>query len=237
VLFDIGAALAAIDSGGATLAASGDLAADGAFVGATEGGVTSAGIVFSGSTAAAAGASASSPTWSGIVAGIVDSVANHIWGNSGIAKFNPSAPKPQPMAELQTDMSGHSTTFYSVDRNGVLSTTRIETRNDVMRGSAAGADGPFSTHNVVGVRPPYGGDPRSYGPPGAYIDTGDSRGRNIHGGGNNSRLIPDPFAPRQGWLATEGCTRGQNEDVISLGGVITAFQHLNRGVAVPYVRF
>lgn len=32
-------------------------------------------------------------------------------------------------------------------------------------------------------------------------------GISIHGGGTN---LPNPFAPRQGWLATHGCVRVQN---------------------------
>jgi len=42
-----------------------------------------------------------------------------------------------------------------------------------------------------------------------YIETGDPRGRVIHGGGSD---LPDSFAPRQGWEATYGCLRLQNED-------------------------
>ena len=44
-----------------------------------------------------------------------------------------------------------------------------------------------------------------------YIHTGDptGRGRDIHGGGSD---LPDPYARRQGWEATLGCLRMQNED-------------------------
>ena len=42
-----------------------------------------------------------------------------------------------------------------------------------------------------------------------YIRTGDARGRDIHGGGSG---LPDPFAPRQGWVPTHGCLRMQNID-------------------------
>ena len=42
-----------------------------------------------------------------------------------------------------------------------------------------------------------------------YIRTGDPRGRDIHGGGSG---LPDPFAPRQGWVPTHGCLRMQNID-------------------------
>lgn len=48
---------------------------------------------------------------------------------------------------------------------------------------------------------------RAYGT--FYINTGDPRGRDIHGGGSS---LPDPYASRQGWLCTYGCLRMQNED-------------------------
>lgn len=42
-----------------------------------------------------------------------------------------------------------------------------------------------------------------------YITTGDPRGRDFHGGGSG---LPNPYAPRQGWVDTYGCPRMQNED-------------------------
>ena len=42
-----------------------------------------------------------------------------------------------------------------------------------------------------------------------YIKTADPRGRDIHGGGSG---LPNPFAPRQGWVPTYGCLRMQNVD-------------------------
>ena len=42
-----------------------------------------------------------------------------------------------------------------------------------------------------------------------YIHTGDSRYRDIHGGGSG---LADPFAPYQGWVPTYGCLRMQNAD-------------------------
>ncbi len=40
----------------------------------------------------------------------------------------------------------------------------------------------------------------------------------IHGGGNDKsrKLVPDPYANRQGWLHTRGCIRRQNENVVDL---------------------
>lgn len=42
-------------------------------------------------------------------------------------------------------------------------------------------------------------------------------GIGIHGGGSGLR---DPFAPRQGWVITEGCFRAQNEDLDRLAALI-----------------
>ena len=143
----------------------------------------------------------------------------------------PPTPKPPPMAELKTDMQGHTTTLYTTDKNGKLTTKQIETHNDVVKSAKPGADAPYKS-DVVGVSNRHG-DSAAYGPKGAFIDTGDSRGRDIHGGGTG---LADPLAPQQGWKPTLGCTRGQNEDVINLGNAITQFQQANPGVVIPYVR-
>ena len=50
-----------------------------------------------------------------------------------------------------------------------------------------------------------------------YIVTGDDRGRDIHGGGSG---LDDPKASRQGWYATLGCLRMQNEDGEELSRMI-----------------
>jgi len=42
-----------------------------------------------------------------------------------------------------------------------------------------------------------------------YIDTGDCRGRDIHGGGSG---LKDPYLSQQGWRPTYGCLRMQNGD-------------------------
>ncbi len=142
-------------------------------------------------------------------------------------------PKPPPLAELKTDMKGHTTTLYTTDANGKLTITQIETRTDVVKGAKPGAGDPYRTHNVEGVSNGHAGDPR-FGPKGAFIDTGDSRGRDIHGGG--SSLGPHAFDPEQPLRPTEGCTRGHNEDVINLGNAITNFQQANPSVPIPYIR-
>jgi RHS repeat-associated protein len=144
----------------------------------------------------------------------------------------PPAPEPPPMAELKTDMQGHTTTLYTTDKNGDLTTTQIETRTDVVKGAKPGAADPY-TSDVVGASNRHAGDP-AYGPAGAFIDTGDSRGRDIHGGG--SSLGVHAFDPQQPLTPTLGCTRGHNEDVTNLGNAITNFQQANPSVVIPYVR-
>jgi len=64
-------------------------------------------------------------------------------------------------------------------------------------------------------------------------DGGGVLGRDIHGGGTG---LTDPYAPRQGWVPTYGCTRGQNEDVQRLGNAIQEFQRRHPGIQIPYTR-
>jgi hypothetical protein len=59
-----------------------------------------------------------------------------------------------------------------------------------------------------------------------YIDTGDSRGRVVHGGGSGCE---DPFAPKQGWVPTYGCLRMQNIDGEELSRLI-----IEDGNGVPF---
>lgn len=109
----------------------------------------------------------------------------------------------------------------------------METRNDIMPDSKPGADDPY-WGRITGVEMGKLGD--SYGT--AKIHTDDPRGRIIHGGGKskNKELIPDPYAPRQGWLPTQGCTRGQNEDVEELAKRIQQFQNDHPKVPIMYYR-
>lgn len=65
---------------------------------------------------------------------------------------------------------------------------------------------PVGTYTCFAEEPPCDNGP-GYGT--FYIETGDRRERDIHGGGSN---LPQPYAPRQGWLPTYGCLRMQNED-------------------------
>jgi RHS repeat-associated protein len=154
---------------------------------------------------------------------------------------HPNAPPPDihftpvpPSASLHTDMSGHTTTFTTTDQNGKSTSTQIETHNDVAHNAKPGAADAYSTSNINGVSNRHAGEV-AYGPKGAFIDTGDSRGREIHGGGTKFGN-PGAFADHQGWAPTEGCTRGQNIDVIHLGQSITTFKNDNAGVPIPYSR-
>jgi len=145
---------------------------------------------------------------------------------------------PLGLASLRTDMTRGTTTFdpRPEDPNGQLLT--IPTRNAVDRSiSQPGADDPFSTLDVTPVE--LAVDDRRFGPAGpTYIRVNDPRNRDIHGGG--SGLLKeglDPYAPRQGWKPTAGCTRGQNEDVQALSRRIRDFKSRHPGVKIPYDRF
>jgi hypothetical protein len=137
---------------------------------------------------------------------------------------------------LVTSISGNSTTFISFTPKSVQ-TISIETMvvADKTR-SEPGAGDPFRTPAIIGLsfRGFTHGGERGYGPVGAFIDVGDPRKRDIHGGGSS---LKDPFAPRQKLTPTLGCTRGHNNDVINLGHAITSFQINNVGAPpIPYNR-
>jgi hypothetical protein len=137
---------------------------------------------------------------------------------------------PSGLQSVVTEITGRTTTFDPRPLEPTGQPVTIETRVNVTRDSLPGAGDPFTTPNVIvrdNIR-----DPR-FGPPGAYIDTGDPRGRDIHGGGTG---LADPYEPRQGWVPTRGCGRGQNEDVQRLGDAIQDFQQRHPGVQIPYTR-
>jgi hypothetical protein len=137
---------------------------------------------------------------------------------------------PLGLASLTTDMKNGKTTFdpSPEDLNG--NPTTIDTMNKVTSGSRPGANDPLSTPDVscLLIAPS-----RKYGPTGAYIDTGDSRGRDVHGGGSS---LPDPLAPIQPLTPTQGCTRGHNQDLQDLCNKINDFKRRHPGVPIPYIR-
>lgn len=148
----------------------------------------------------------------------------------GYVNGNPlSFTDPEGLQSVVTDMRAGTTTFSPAPYPGAPVT--IPTRNDVVRSANPGATDPYTTPDTNWIS--RGTRSRAYGPDGAYIDTGDPRGRDIHGGGSRLR---DPFAPEQGWAPTQGCTRGQNEDVRRLGEAIADFKRRHPGVPIPYTR-
>lgn len=127
----------------------------------------------------------------------------------------PPQPLPPPMAELKTDINGHTTTLLATDNKDKLTVTTIETSNTVDHRAQPGAGDPYTTHNVVGQSDRHAGE-RAYGPAGAFIDTGDSRQRHIHGGG--SSLKQHAFDPQQPLTPTFGCTRVDTIRMLSTWG-------------------
>ncbi|HZT74507.1 MAG TPA: RHS repeat-associated core domain-containing protein [Terriglobales bacterium] len=143
-----------------------------------------------------------------------------------------AAPPAPPIAELTTSIHGNTTTFQSYSSNGGDKEVQIPSLVKVDSHAKPGAGGPFES-TVVGVSNRHAGDP-SYGPAGAFIDVGDPRGRDIHGGGHS--LGPHAFDPYQQLRPTMGCTRACNADVIRLGSAIEQFQHEHPQVQIPYLR-
>jgi RHS repeat-associated protein len=134
-------------------------------------------------------------------------------------------------ATLTTDMDNNTTTFDPRPEDPEGKPFTIEIRNKVTRDSDPGANDPYTTDDVMPVAIP---PSKSFGQRGAYIDTGDPRGRDIHGGGGAS--LKEALKDYQGWRPTKGCTRGQNKDVIDLGRLIDDFKHRHPGVKIPYER-
>ena len=64
-----------------------------------------------------------------------------------------------------------------------------------------------------------------------YIETWHPNGKDIHGGGSG---LPDPYAPRQGWIPTQGCIRMQNEDVDDLSTKIRGYKIHHPGTKIPF---
>ncbi len=133
---------------------------------------------------------------------------------------------------LFTDMKNGRTTFDPGEYEPNMLPITIETLTKADSRSEKGAGDPYSTKNIVGLI--RRGDDHRYGPDGAFIRTGDSRSRDLHGGGKS--LKEHYKDPNQPLTPTFGCTRGHNQDVIKLGKQIEDFQHAHPGVAIPYDR-
>ena len=105
------------------------------------------------------------------------------------------------------------------------------TSNRIDRRSQRGAGDPY-TGEVVGCETNESGISAAYGTTKIY--TTDTRARWLHGGGSSLR---DPYAPRQGWKPTMGCTRAQNEDVDELCKKVTSWMYSHPGERIRYERF
>lgn len=75
---------------------------------------------------------------------------------------------------------------------------------------------PVGEYTAVAEEPP-----TDYGPAygSFYINTGDYRARDIHGGGSG---LNDPYEDYQGWIPTYGCLRMQNADGQQLSRLMIA---------------
>ena len=65
------------------------------------------------------------------------------------------------------------------------------------------------------------------------IRSTDTRARWVHGGGSG---LKDPYAEKQGWRVTMGCTRAQNKDVENLAEKIINFQRQYPNIKIKYIR-
>ena len=134
---------------------------------------------------------------------------------------------------LFTDIKNGRTTFDPGPYESNMLPITIETLTKADSSSKKGAADPYSTPNIVGVV--HRGDSLPYGADGAYIKTGDPRGRDIHGGGTS--LKKEHYKdPNQPLTPTFGCSRGHNQDIINLGKHIEEFQQAHPGVQIPYDR-
>jgi len=134
---------------------------------------------------------------------------------------------------LFTDMKNGKTTFYPGPPEKGLPMT-IDTLTQAVSSSEKGAADPYQTRNIVGQM--HGRRSDAYGTDGAYIKTGDPRGRDIHGGGTALTKSKQQYDPQQPLKPTKGCTRGHNEDVARMGNRIEEFKKDNPGVTIPYAR-
>jgi len=114
------------------------------------------------------------------------------------------------MAKVVFDAALKQIKFVKDDRSDVA----FECHNDFFSKGGAHEALPVGLYVLTADEPPAENNP-AFGT--FYIDTGDGRERDIHGGGSG---LEDPFAPRQGWLGTYGCLRMQNEDGQALSRLI-----------------
>jgi RHS repeat-associated protein len=152
---------------------------------------------------------------------------NGVWGI--LSTYGGGASEPSPHAEITTYMNLGATTYRDSDGNF----ESYESRNEVSKRSAPGADAPYESADTFPVKGPLHNNPIAYGPNSVILTMDYARGRWLHGGGTG---LPDPLAPRQGWKPTLGCTRLQNQDIEKLANNIRGFKARHPGTPVPYHR-
>jgi len=128
-------------------------------------------------------------------------------------------------AFVYTDIANGKTTFFDPNGRAIF---EMATSNLVTKNAKPGAAGPYDGKFTYCEYPE---NSKAYGA--AKWRTTDPRARWIHGGGSG---LKDPFAPRQGWNPTLGCTRAQNEDIKKLCEISEKFLENNPGRSIDYIR-
>lgn len=124
------------------------------------------------------------------------------------------------------------TVFYDHMGNKLFS---FVSGSRAVRGSRKGAEGPMIKKFVKiegGFRSyRHNYDPAGYGT--TRILSTDDRGRWIHGGGSK---LPHPYAEKQGWVPTKGCTRAQNGDLEKFAEIIREFRRKYPNIQIMMIR-
>ena len=124
------------------------------------------------------------------------------------------------------------TVFYDHMGNKLFS---FVSGSRAVRGSRKGAEGPMIKKFVKiegGFRSyRHNYDPAGYGT--TRILSTDDRGRWIHGGGSK---LPHPYAEKQGWVPTKGCTRAQNGDLEKFAEIIKEFRRKYPNIQIMMIR-
>ena len=120
------------------------------------------------------------------------------------------------MSKLEYSRSAGIITYFANDGNQYPYPCSCDFEEGYNDDGVPRASLPIGSYTANAEQPP-----TDYGPAYGtfYINTDDIRSRVIHGGGTS---LPDPYAPRQGWLCTYGCLRMQNEDGEQLSNLMIA---------------
>ena len=124
---------------------------------------------------------------------------------------------------------GGYTVFYDHLGNKIFS---FKSGSRVSSKAKSNADGAFTGFYTIisgGTRTSQLG--AAYGT--TKIRSTDTRARWVHGGGSG---LKDPYAEKQGWRVTMGCTRAQNKDVEILAEKIINFQRQYPNIKIKYIR-